>query len=111
MTTKRAQDSTVHCVFLREELSRFARVFAEFSLSLKDSNFFLISLDKVNKIDVLLEDNLWCERKTLLSNEIRGSKQVATHSATFSKSVRNRVDSQDTTELVPVVDVFFVGPI
>jgi len=89
MTTKRAQDSPVHRVFLWKELCRSACVFAEFSLSLKDSNFFLVSLDKVDKIDVLLEDS----------------------SVTFSKGVRNRVNSQDTTELMPVVDVFFVGPI
>jgi len=71
MTTKRAQDSPVHRVFLWKELCRSACVFAEFSLSLKDSNFFLVSLDKVDKIDVLLEDSLWCERKTLSSWEVK----------------------------------------
>jgi len=111
MTTERAQDSTVHRVFLWKELSRFACIFAELSLTLKDSNLLFVSFNKVDEIDVLLEDSLWCERKTLSRNEIRGPKQVATHSATFSNSVRNQVDSQDTTELVPVVDVLFVGPI
>jgi hypothetical protein len=111
MTTERAQDSTVHRVFLWKELSRFACIFAELSLTLKDSNLLLVSFNKVDEIDVLLEDSLRCERKTLSRNEIRGPKQVVTHSTTFSKGVRNRVDSQDTTELVPVVDVLFVGPI
>ena len=36
---------------------------------------------------------------------------MATHSAAFFERVWNRVDSQGTTEFVPVVDVFFVGPI
>jgi hypothetical protein len=61
MTTERAQDSTVHRIFLWKELSRLACVYAEFSLSFKDSNLFLVSLDKVDEIDVLLEDSLWCE--------------------------------------------------
>lgn len=111
MTTERAQDSTVHCVFLWKELSRFARISAELSFTLKDSNLFFVSFNKVDEIDVLLEDSLRCESKALSRNEIRGPKRVATHSVTFSKGVRNRVDSQDTTEPVPVVDVLFVGPI
>lgn len=111
MTTERAQDPAVHRVFFWKELSRFACIFAEFSHSLKDSNLLPVSFDKVDEIDVLLEDSLWCERRALSSDGIRGPKQVATYSVTFSKGVRNRVDFQDTTELVPVVDVLFVGPI
>jgi hypothetical protein len=34
-----------------------------------------------------------------------------THHLALLKSVRNRVYSQDMTELVPVVDVFLVGPV
>jgi hypothetical protein len=118
MTTERAQDATVHRVFLRKELSRFARIFAELSHALKDPNLLFVSFDEVDEIDVLLEDSLWCgaanrkKKKTLSRNgKLEGRRRVATHGATFSKGVRNGVDSQDTTELVPVVDVLFVGPI
>ena len=42
---------------------------------------------------------------------IRRSTQLGTHSTALAKGFWNGVYPQDMTELVPVVDVFLIGPI
>jgi hypothetical protein len=58
MTTERAQDPTVHSVFLRKIFFRFSSIFAELPLSPENLDFFFIPLDEVDEINVLLEDSL-----------------------------------------------------
>jgi hypothetical protein len=50
--------------------------------------------------------------RSLTRKEIKAAhRQVATHGTTSLKRFRDRVNLQDATELVPVLDVFLVGPI
>ena len=43
--------------------------------------------------------------------EIKQSTQLGTHCTAFFKGIRNWIYSQDMAKLVPVVDIFLVGPI
>jgi len=77
-------------------------------------DLLFVPLDEVDKIDVLLEDDLWSQMKknrSVKQGNQMAHKQVATHGATSLKCFRNRVNLQDTTELLPVIDVFLIGPI
>ena len=58
MTTERTQYSTIHCIFLRKEFSCFASVFTKLLFSFEDSDLLFGSFNKVDKIDMLLQDSL-----------------------------------------------------
>ena len=63
VTTERAQDPAVHCAFLRKELLRFFGIFAERFLSLEDFDLQFVALNKVDEVDVFLEDSLYAAEK------------------------------------------------
>jgi hypothetical protein len=83
-------------------------IFAKLFLGLEHFDLPVVATEKVDEVDLLLEDNLYADRKTIKS-EIRGHEQVTTHRAAFFECVWNWVDSQGTAELVPV-DIFLIGP-
>jgi len=58
MTTERAQDPTVHRVFLRKEFFRCSSIFAQLPLGPKDLDFLFVPFDEVDEIDVFLESSL-----------------------------------------------------
>jgi hypothetical protein len=59
MTTERAQDPTVHRVFLRKVFFRCPSIFAELPLGPEDLDFLFVPFDEVDEINVFLEDSLW----------------------------------------------------
>ena len=61
VTTERAQDPTVHCAFLRKVLLRFFGILAERSLSVEDLDLHFVTLNKVDEVDVFLEDSLYAD--------------------------------------------------
>jgi len=71
MTTERAQDATVHRVFLRKEFPRSFGIFAESSLGFENLDLHFVTLNKVDEVDVFRDDS----------------------SAAFFERVRSRVDS------------------
>jgi len=63
VTTKRAQDPAVHCIFLRKEFFRSYGIFAETSLGFEDLDFHFVTLNQVDEIDVYREDSLYADEK------------------------------------------------
>ena len=59
MTTKRAQDSTIHRIFLRKVFFRCPSIFAELPLGPKDLDVLFVPFDEIDEINVPLEDSLW----------------------------------------------------
>jgi len=89
MTTECAQYPSIHCVFLRKEFFLRSSIFTELSLRLEDSDLLFGSFNKVDEIDMLLQDS----------------------STASLKGLRSWVDFQDMAEFVPVVNIFLVRPI
>lgn len=65
VTTKRAQDPAVHCIFLRKEFFRSYGIFAETSLGFEDLDFHFVTLNQVDEIDVYREDSLYADENSI----------------------------------------------
>jgi hypothetical protein len=59
MSTESAQYPTVHCIFLRKEFILVSSIFTELLLRFEDSDLLFGSFNKVNEIDMLLQDSLY----------------------------------------------------
>lgn len=71
MTTERAQDPSVICIFLRKVFFRLFGIFAKLFLGLEHLDLPVVASEKVNEVDVLIEDSLRINRKTIKSGDQR----------------------------------------
>jgi len=67
VTTERAQDPAIHCIFLRKEFLRLFGIFTEISLRFEDLDLHFVTLNKVDEVDVFCEDSLYADKITLSS--------------------------------------------
>jgi len=74
VTTERAQDPSVICSFLREEIFRLLGIFAKFFLGLERLDFPVVAYEKADKVDVLLEDGLCTDKKTIKPGDQRAQR-------------------------------------
>jgi len=65
VTTEHAQDPSVICIFLREEFFRLFGIFAKLFLGLEHLDLPVVASEKVDEVDVLLEDSLHTDRKPI----------------------------------------------